>query len=172
MPNDTSFNESFAKAVELEGLRRWSKSKANPGLWNECQEREKRSGEFQKFLSYIRSELDVVYKLPFHNDYKRQQKRDILEKAYAEYEFLKEKWGGYNGYDPWMSAGLNNARLAAVATYYDHVPAFQELLRLVDFDLQEFYTQVKAIAKMPESERNSRMSSLSPVMKASLQQHE
>ena len=36
--------------------------------------------------------------------------------------------GMRSGYDDWFEAGLNNAHLASVATYFDCVPGFERLL--------------------------------------------
>ena len=67
-----------------------------------------------------------------------------------------------------MEAGLNNARLSSLATYHELVPAFQVLLRQVDYDLNEFYTKVKALASLPKKERLAELKSLSPSLQASL----
>jgi predicted aminopeptidase len=170
VPGDTKFNESFAKTVELEGLRRWANSEDDPTLWLECQRREKLSTEFQQFLLRIRNQLDGVYLTKADNDYKRSKKEEILTSAFANYEEMKKAWDNYSGFDSWMEAGLNNARLSSVATYYDYVPAFQELLRQVNFELPLFYEEVKAIAAMTEQERSLKMASLAPVIRAKLQQ--
>jgi predicted aminopeptidase len=169
IPDDSLFNESFAKTVEMEGLRRWFNHHGTPDLWKECQRREKRSMEFQVFLADVRAQLNEVYQSGLANDQKRIRKNAIISHAYEDYERLKTRWDNDSGYDEWIYAGLNNARLSSVGTYFDYVPAFQELLRSVSYDLKEFYVQVKAIAGMPEVERTLKMSSLSPVLKTSLQ---
>lgn len=172
VPGDSLFNESFAKTVELEGLRRWFSRQGTSELWQECQRREKLSMEFQHFLAGVRAQLNDVYGSKISNDEKRIKKDAVLLRAYADYERLKKRWNNFSGYDEWISAGLNNARLSSVGTYFDYVPAFQELLRSVEYDLQEFYTQVKAIADMTEDERVLKMTSLAPVLKVSLEQDE
>ena len=55
---------------------------------------------------------------------------------------------------------LNNATLAAVATYSDLTPAFQELLAREDGDLTRFYERVAAIADLPAKERSERLTAI------------
>ena len=167
VPGDTLFNESFAKAVEVEGLKRWF-GHQSPELWEEYQLREKISTEFQQYLSQVRLHLDDVYSSELENQDKRIKKKDILSKAYADYEILKQRWDHYEGYDGWMSAGLNNARLSSVGTYYDYVPAFNELMRQVDYDLPSFYEEVRQIASMNKKDRALKMKSLTPVLRVAL----
>ena len=50
-------------------------------------------------------------------------------------------------YDEWIQAGLNNAHLASVATYFDCVPAFERLLTEVGGSLPDFYERVRALAR-------------------------
>ena len=68
-----------------------------------------------------------------------------------------------------MHKGLNNARLASMGTYYDLVPAFQELLRQVNYDMAAFYSEAKVIGALPDEDRIARLKSLSPQLRASLQ---
>jgi predicted aminopeptidase len=166
--NDTVFNESFAKTVEMEGLRRWLQGTDSHDLWAQCLQREDQSADFYKFLEKVRAELHLIYNSMLENDQKRLAKKRVLTKAYDEYESLKKSWHGYNGYDNWMQRGLNNARLSSMATYYDLVPAFQTLLLEVDNDLQKFYFEVKALGVLPENERRAKLKSLSPRLKAAL----
>ena len=166
--NDTVFNVSFAKTVEMEGLRRWLEAEGSSEVWQESLQREGQSADFNKFLGTVRAELRQLYASEIDNDQKRRAKEDIVAHAFDKYEHLKQDWGGYDGFDQWMSGGLNNARLSSMATYYELVPAFQTLLRQVDYDLNKFYAIVKDIGSMPENERIARLRSLSPSLKAAL----
>ena len=60
-------------------------------------------------------------------------------------------------YDGWIASGLNNARLAAAATYYDCVPGFMRLLKEQDGDLLRFYAAARELAKQPRAERHARL---------------
>ena len=170
LPNATSFNESFAKTVEREGLRRWFNSHASQELWQECLQREKLSAEFRTFLNSIRQELQAVYLADLGNAQKRLAKQQIISASDKRYARLKEEWGGYAGFDQWMNEGINNARLASVAVYHDLVPAFQVLLQSVDYDLPSFYAAVRKLAALPKDTRLAKLQALSPHFNASLYQ--
>ena len=92
-----------------------------------------------------------------------------MRRAFEDYENLKERWNGYDGYDNWMKRGLNNARLSSMGTYYDLVPAFQVLLLQAGNDLQRFYGEVNKLGALPEKERLAKLKSLSPSLRASLE---
>jgi predicted aminopeptidase len=47
----------------------------------------------------------------------------------GEIRAIERRAGRASGYGAWVEAGLNNAHLASVATYYDRVPQFEALLR-------------------------------------------
>ncbi len=168
VPDATTFNESFAKTVEIEGLRRWFHSTEFDDLWQECLLREKRSADFQDFLSGIRLELQTVYTADLVVEDKRLAKQQIISHGHETYARLKEGWGGYAGYDRWMEKGINNARLSSAAAYHDLVSAFQTLLQRVDYDLPAFYVEVKKLGSLPEDARQAKLKSLSPRLNASL----
>lgn len=168
LPNDTVFNESFAKTVEREGLRRWLDKSDSHELWQQCQQREQQAADFQKLLANVRSDLSRAYNSKHGNDQKRVAKKEVLRRAFADYDILKQSWNGYEGFDNWMKRGLNNARLSSMATYYDMVPAFQSLLNSVNNDLGKFYVEVKDLAALPENERLGKLKALSPRLTASL----
>ena len=160
--NDTAFNESFAKTVEMEGLRRWLDKSGSPELWHECLEREERSARFNGLLGNVRDELGWIYASDLDAAEKRKAKKAILHKAFDDYADLKENWNGYEGFDFWMQGGLNNARLSSVAAYHDLVPAFQGLLKHVDGDMQKFYAEVKALSELPERQRLAKLRAFLP----------
>jgi predicted aminopeptidase len=162
VPDATTFNESFAKTVEIEGLRRWFLSRESHELWQECLQREKHSVDFQGYLRGIRTELQTVYSSDLGPDEKRHKKNQIISRGYEHYARLKEEWGGYAGYDWWMEKGLNNARLSSAATYHDLVSAFQILMRSVDHDLPAFYAEVRKLGSLPKDARQVKLKSLSP----------
>lgn len=166
--NDTAFNESFAKTVEMEGLRRWLQGTGSDDLWQQYLLRENQSADFNKLLAKIRTELHRVYGSDVGNAQKRLAKQEILAQAFEDYEQLKKIWNGYNGYDHWMQEGLNNARLSSVATYHDLVPAFQSLMQQVGYDMKKFYAEVKVLGALPENDRLAKLKSFSPRLKASL----
>lgn len=83
----------------------------------------------------------------------RARKRAIQVGLRQQYEQLKKDWNGYAGYDTWFAQDLNNAQLAAVTTYRDHVPAFQRLLAKQGGDLAAFYRACEALKSISIEER-------------------
>ena len=70
------------------------------------------------------------------------------------YADLQASWNGAPGFDRWMARPLNNARLAAVATYREQLPAFRGLLQCAGDDLPAFYAAVERLAELPQAERD------------------
>jgi predicted aminopeptidase len=65
----------------------------------------------------------------------------------------RESGGAAGGYQVWVDAGLNNAHLAAVATYQACVPAWQRLQAAAPGDWPRFYAAAKAVAKRSPAAR-------------------
>lgn len=153
VPNDSRFNEAFARTVELEGVRRWLKAHGSAEEWQQYQEQAGRAAAFQHLLKTTRDHLASIYARADDPAAMRAAKAAVLAEAAADYAELKAAWGGYAGYDAWMARGLNNARLTSVATYQDLVPAFQGLLAATGGDLPAFYARAKALGDLPSHER-------------------
>jgi predicted aminopeptidase len=151
--DDSRFNEAFAKTVELEGVRRWLGQSGTMDEWQHYREQMGRGDQFQQLLHNAREGLATLYERTLPVDAMRAAKQGVLADFARDYAALKASWGGYAGYDPWVSRGLNNARLASLATYHDLVPAFQGLLAAKGGDLPAFYQQVGRLAALPSSER-------------------
>jgi predicted aminopeptidase len=161
--NDSTFNESFATAIEELGLQRWLA--AMPSSPTDPQKREKmlasytefslRKQDFVALLKKQRIALEAVYaKTDDSNDIKRIGKLAVFQNLQDDYQALKRQWGGYAGYDRWFSQKLTNAHLASVATYTDGVPGFRELLKKEGNDLSKFYTAAKLLSEKDRAERN------------------
>ncbi len=168
VPNDTPFNESFAKTVEMEGLRRWLQHSGTDELWQAYLLREERSATFYKLLIQTRTDLAKIYASTMEDEKKRLAKTERLQQSFDDYESLKASWSGFKGFDAWMQRGLNNARLSSVATYFDLVPAFQSLLRQADDDLEKFYAEAKILGELSAEDRLAKLKSLSPASKVAL----
>jgi predicted aminopeptidase len=153
--DDSTFNESFATAVEEEGMERWialDPTRARSADWEAAQRRRR---DFLDLVLSFRGKLDALYRSDLPDDRKRLEKRDILAALGGEYQKLKQAWGGYPGYDRWFSERPNNAQLASVAIYTRRVPAFREMLRGQRGDFGRFYRAVKALARLPRARRDA-----------------
>lgn len=152
--DDSVFNESFATAVETEGMRRWLERKGTAEQRVAFQLAQQRNSQFIALMLDYRGKLRVLYGSALSVDQKRAAKRHIFHELQKQYQQLKSAWGDYGGYDNWFSQEPNNAQLASIAIYTQLVPAFQALLAQQQGDLARFYQAVRDIAKLPESERS------------------
>jgi predicted aminopeptidase len=60
-------------------------------------------------------------------------------------------------YEEWLTEGLNNARLAAEATYFDCLPGFERLLAEQGNDLTRFYAAARELSRLPMAVRHERL---------------
>ena len=139
--DDSTFNESFAVAVEREGLRRWlaQQGRAAPPA---------RKEEFAALIEETRKQLEALYRTRLAPEAMREKKRAALEALRPWLAVLK----GLEGQEP------NNALLAAYATYADLVPAFDKMLAEAGGDLPAFYARVKALAALEPAQRKTALS--------------
>ncbi|MCG5263052.1 aminopeptidase [Cupriavidus gilardii] len=160
--NDTTFNESFASAVEIAGVERWLAREASADARASYRQYDARRQQFRAMLLQARAELDALYRKPIDDDAKRAGKAAIFAALRQRYATLKESWGGYSGYDRWFSQPLTNAHLAAVATYQQWVPAFLALLEQCGGDWERFYAEAERIGKLKPEQRKARLRALAP----------
>lgn len=156
---DTVFNESFATAVELEGVTRWLRRSKPPEEAAAFEVSRKRRQEFRDLVLMHRDRLDSLFASAADDDEKRSGKAKIFAELRQDYEGIKSAWGGYGGYDGWFSKPVNNARLASMNAYGQLVPAFRALLNRLDGDLDRFYAAVKSVSTLPKEERETALSS-------------
>ena len=153
--DDSVFNESFAVAVEREGLRRWI---AKHGTEQDRQVYESRRGhraDFVKLVQDYRGRLAALYKQRIAVDAMRASKQQLFDDMRRDYGKLKVSWGGFSGYDRWFEHTPNNALLASVSVYTLRVPAFEAMLREHGGDLPGFFAAVKALARLDKAARDA-----------------
>jgi len=160
VPGDTLFNESFATAVEREGVRRWAEANGTPADLNRLAQAEARTAAFTGLVLGAKARLEQVYAGPGDAQTKREAKTRIIDGLRSDYARIKADWGGVGRLDAWFAGPLNNAQIASVAVYTQRVPAFSALLRQLGGDLPRFYAEVKALARLPKAERHSRLADL------------
>ncbi|TMG90542.1 MAG: aminopeptidase [Betaproteobacteria bacterium] len=153
--DDTVFNESFAVAVEEEGIGRWLAAQDDAALTAQFNTSQRYRDGFRTLVSRTRSELVTLYASPASVEEKRAGKAAAFASMRTAYDALKKEWGGFAAYDGWFAQGPNNANLAAVGLYTQKVPEFHALLAGDSGDLRRFYADVKALAALPKGERDS-----------------
>lgn len=151
--DDSSFNESFASAMQEEGLHRWLTQRNDPNQTREVLADRQRKEDFVALVGVTRARLQQLYGSGQAPEQMRQSKAQVFNEMQAEYERLKQDWGGYAGYDNWFKMNLNNAKLLAVATYQEWVPAFRQMLIHADGDLARFYADAELAARLPPDNR-------------------
>jgi predicted aminopeptidase len=151
--DDTSFNESFATAVERLGSRRWLDSQAS----GEYAVFDGRRQQFRALALATRRKLSAIYK---EKEAATQSAREqaaskllAMKHFREEYAQLKASWGSYSGYDRWV-ARANNASFGALAAYDDLVPGFEALFVREGRDWPRFYDAVKRLASLSRDERH------------------
>ena len=158
--NDSTFNESFATAVEEAGLARWLASRHDTQLEKLAARAEKMRGVFRDLVRTTRAKLGQLYASDASDDDKRRAKTEILAAMKAAYEAAKADDPAMSGYDRWFAQQPNNAALAAVGLYTDRVPAFRELLHEANEDMPTFYARVRELAAHPKRERDPALDAL------------
>ena len=130
--NDTTFNESFAVAVERAGLRRWLAAQGREAA-------PARSPAPQ--IAEVRARLEALYRTRLAPQAMRERKRAELEALRP----VMARMPAFEGQEP------SNAFVASYATYTELLPAFERLLAEAKGDLPAFY----ALARQFASERST-----------------
>ena len=133
--NDTTFNESFAVTVAVEGVRRWLEAGGRStelAAFRAAQARRKR---FAERVKEARERLATAYAEGGGLDAMLQKKSEVWKPLRADYPTIVPE-------EP------NNAFLASVALYNELVPQFEKLLH-ESASLPDFYARVRALAARP-----------------------
>ena len=155
---DTGFNESFATAVEEFGMQRWLSSRGQHDDIAAYRERRELRQDLMALVASARDDLRTVYAAADSDEDKRRRKRARLEQLARVASARLEQ----SGRDParWLRGELNNARLASMALYEGHLPAFRALLADCDEDLRCFYAQAGDLAKLKKPARDAALAAL------------
>jgi predicted aminopeptidase len=149
-PGDTVFNESFATAVEREGLRRWLNEREQDSLYSAALLNAERREEFVQLVESFQQRFAEVYERDLTESAMRAEKQRVQTELRESYARLKQSWGGYAGYDAWFSRPLNNAQLSTVSAYNQLVPFFRQQLNELDGDWPRFYARVAELAELED----------------------
>jgi len=156
---DTDFNEAFATAVAEAGVQRWA-ARLAPAEAAEARVAGARDRDFMALVLTTREELAALYASGLDAQALRQGKAAHLAALVRRYERWKNRWNGYAGYDAWIYTDLNNAKLAAVASYHALVPAFEALLERLDARLPRLYTTLESLRGLSPRERHACLAAL------------
>lgn len=161
MAGDTAFNESFATAVELEGLRLWLARQGDSAAFQKALNRLEQRRQTYDLIAATSDKLRQLYQqqdvLP--ESTLRERKRrifDELSTAYAKLHHANRKQP--SGME---RAVFNNARIALFSQYNQYVPAFRQLLKQSRYDFETFYQAAETLSGQPEEQRRKTMQDLS-----------
>jgi predicted aminopeptidase len=130
--DDTAFNESFAVAVEEEGVKRWLDAEGRGAELEAFHAAQARRQKFAAEVKATRTRLDAVY-------------NDASLSGQAKLQKKREEYGKLRARYPFIPAEPTNAFLVSVALYTELVPQFEALLR-ESGSLAAFYAKVKELA--------------------------
>jgi len=164
--DDSTFNESFATAVEEFGIKRWSDSKglASKGLASKGQdgsyEQYLEGREFKQQIAGImdaaRADLETIYSSDANPEIMRAQKSARLRQLHVQVRAKTEQSG--RAVSGWLSGSLNNAHLIPTALYADRLPKFRAIYASCVQSMQCFYEVAKRFASMTKAERDIELS--------------
>lgn len=158
LKSDTAFNESFATFVEEEGLRQWRAARGLPAADSGSGQR---ADAFTQLVLDARGRLEKVYASGQPPEQMRAAKQAEIERLRADYRSLRDtQWQGYKGYDAWMDAPINNAKLLPFGLYHKWVPAFAALYAQQGSDWPRFFSAAKALTKLDQQARGAALERL------------
>jgi predicted aminopeptidase len=151
--SDTAFTEAFAVFVEQTGQYLWIKNHYGAAKAEWFLGQKQKSDDFIRLITTTRRELNASYLENLAPKEMRILKQNVFVKMRKEYVALRERWGGYAGYDDWMAAPMNNARIVGEDEYGNLLPVFQKLFELSGNDFPRFYEKAAALAKVLPAEQ-------------------
>ncbi len=129
LPGDTSYNEAFATAVEDAGVARYAARYLDAAALADWQRRQQLRAQVVALFGAAREDLKRLYRTRLAPVAMRARKAQRLARLATDVRALEQRSGLSSGFGGWIAAGLNNAYLASVATYYDQVPHFTRILQ-------------------------------------------
>jgi len=156
---DTDFNEAYATASAQLGVRVWLEAKGDPAALAEYERSLGEGSRLFDLLKETRAKLATLYakRGTLSDEELRRQKNLILDRVMARYAQLKSAGKSNGTHSKWVGPSLNNARLAALATYHDLVPAFVRLYHEQGGDWEKFHKAVAGMKPLSKEQRRNRL---------------
>jgi len=157
--DDTTFNESFASAVERLGVDQWLRQRGRPEQRADYARYLRHRDQFHALLHRYRQRLAARYAEGGDEATLRRAKAALFAALKADYQALKADWGEGPYFDGWFRLPLNNARFVPLQDYTALLPAFL-CLRRASPDWPAFYDRVRTLAELPAETRRRRLEDL------------
>lgn len=142
-PDDSDFSEAFASVVEEEGVRRFLAHEGRAAEYAKFRAARARQQRIAARMIESRKRLAAIYAAD-------SAAAPMREAKAAELAALRDALAAEGLED---AGELNNARLAAVATYHRCVPPIAAALARLAGDLPAFYADMKRVARDPAARR-------------------
>lgn len=126
--DDSAFNEAFATVVEEVGVARYAEAHADGATLARWRQRRAARQQVARAFVATRRQLATLYAGTASEADKLRGKQAALAALGERVKQIEAAAGIASGYGAWVDAGLNNAHLAAVATYFEQVPRLRQLL--------------------------------------------
>jgi len=152
---DSEFNESFAMTVEQEGLARWLAARGRSAELGGYLQRREQQQVIVGLFAAGRRQLDGIYREALPVDERRTQKLEVLSELGRAVKDYEQEHQLRSGYDEWIGAGLNNAHLASIGTYFDCIPSFRGLMDANHGNLPAFYATVRRLGRAKRQTRHA-----------------
>jgi len=150
VPDDTTFNESFATFVARAGVKQWLTDSGRASELNEFIQDTERHDATVNLVHDTRLQLRELYARSIPDRDKRQQKSVLLDELQTKYLAMR-KAGAVNDWGHWFEVDLNNAKLASVGSYHDDVELFAALFKQAHRDFAVFYQLAEEYATRPDA---------------------
>jgi predicted aminopeptidase len=156
---DTDFNEAYATASAQLGVRAWLRAKNDAPSLARYEQSLERSSRLLAVLKETRVDLEALYvkRGAVPDEEMRRAKAAIFDGISARYAATTRAATPDTAHSKWVGGNLNNARLAALATYHDLVPAFLQLFDREGGDWEKFHRAVEAMKPLTKQERRERL---------------
>jgi len=149
--DDSEFNEAFASTIEEYGMELWLADAQGSDALERYRASVARRAQFGDLIAAQQRRLGEIYTAAVEPERTREAKRAAFDLLRDEYQQLKRQWDGASDYDGWFEQPMNNATLAAIATYRQWLPALRARLQAVG--LEAFYAETESLATLSVSER-------------------
>lgn len=158
LAGDTTFNESFATALEIEGIRRWFEAQGDPAALEAYMQVLNQRRDLVATLLDLRERLRKLYAQNGAGEQLRRQKQELLEQfVQQDLRQFARRWREDDRFEEWAAMELNNARLVTVSSYYQWLDAFLQLMKQCGGDTAEFFRRAEILAKLETKEREHQL---------------
>jgi len=158
LKGDTTFNESFASAVEEVGVARWLAARGDSAALANYRESRRQRRAQMALVDEARADLRLLYASGRPVEVQRREKAARLARLAGDSaELLRGAGREPTG---WLQDTPNNAHLVPMSLYEGLLPAFRALLEDCEGDLTRFYKQAATIAALDDESRAARLDEL------------